>query len=88
MEEEKKDEEKTEEEKKEAEKKEEDNQLLPTGQVNEKTEEEKKALQDKLDSFGKPDPEIYDAYRYVVYLRAGQTTNYMTERFRKKKEVE
>ena len=62
--------------------------MLPTGQEIEKTEEEKKALEDKLAAFGKPDPEVYDAYRYVVYLRAGQTTSYMTERFRKKKEVE
>lgn len=64
-----------------------DNQLIaPDGA--EKTEEEKKALADKLNSFGKPDPEIFDSYRYVVYLRALYTTNYMTERFTKKKQVE
>lgn len=53
-----------------------------------KTEEEMSALDAKLDSFGKPLPEVFDAYRYVVYLRSKYTTEYMTNRFQKKKEVE
>ena len=31
---------------------------------------------------------MFDAYRYVVYLRALYTTSYMTDRFTKKKQAE
>ena len=30
---------------------------------------------------------IFDAFRYVVYLRASYTTNYMKDRFQKKKDL-
>ena len=31
--------------------------------------------------------EVYDAFRYVVYMRTSFTSKYMTDRFQKKKEI-
>ena len=48
-------------------------------------EEAEKARKDeiakKLEAYGKPVPDVFDAFKYVVFLRARDTTKYMRERF-------
>ena len=60
--------------------------MVATDETVEKAKEEaekarKEEIAKKLEAYGKPEPDVFDAFKYVVYLRAKDTTAYMKERF-------
>ena len=60
--------------------------VVATDETVEKAKEEaekarKEEIAKKLEAYGKPEPDVFDAFKYVVFLRARDTTAYMKERF-------
>ena len=64
----------------------EENQLI-VDNIDEEKKKRQEEVAAKLDAFNKPDPNVFEAYKYIIWLRQSATTKFYKERDNKQKTI-